>query len=635
MKKYFNNHFVLFLLLSGFVLISIDSLVEQNSIKVINNENKITKLSKDAKKKARADFFFNIMRDPQTNTIPKNIRTKELNHAKSLSIKNKNLLEKTEANEFDWFEVGPNDVGGRTRAIAVDVTNSNNVIAAGVSGGIWKSTNNGDTWEFKNKSSELLSITSIVQDPRPGFTNNWYACGGEFDGSSASDRGYRAYFRGNGILKSTDNGENWNLIVSTSSNPTKWDSDFDYMSRLIINPNTGSLFGISNGFGIIKSTDGGESFSGSLGGLNNHYYADLAIKSDGTLVAVISSQGFTDTPENTPGVYKSTDDGETWTDITPAGFPIEHERSVLASSNLTTPIFYVLSFTGEYFSATNSDGEAFDNETISLFKLSTDNSVTEDLSANLPSFQAYFDGQGYLFSQGNYNMVIAVKPDDDNFVLIAGTSLFRSTNGFSTKISNNTLNWIGGYHGVDPFYPNLHPDVHKITFDPNDPNKVWVGHDGGLSYTDNISNESYTKFFPWVKKNNSYNVTQFYTVSIHKDSGDKRIMGGTQDNGTPYFKFDNLVGQTEDLSSGDGAYCYFSSGSFAYASIYNGKTYRFKYNSQGDPVWDALTTDVTPTDAEGQLFINPFVIDPNPTERYMYYPAGNTLWRNNDIRQQN
>jgi len=102
-----------------------------------------------------------------------------------------------------------------------------------------------------------------------------------------------------------------------------------------------------------------------------------------------------------------------------------------------------------------------------------------------------------------------------------------------------------------------------------------------------------------------------------------------------YFKFDNLVGQTEDLSSGDGAYCYFSSGSFAYASIYNGKTYRFKYNSQGDPVWDALTTDVTPTDAEGQLFINPFVIDPNPTERYMYYPAGNTLWRNNDIRQQN
>ena len=637
MKNFFKNHFVLFLLLSGFVLISLDSIVEQNSIKEITNNKQSKKLTKDVKKKARDDFFFNIMRDPQTNSIPKNIRTKELNHAKSMPIKGNSFLAKSNANEFDWFEIGPNDVGGRTRALAVDVTNSNTVIAAGVSGGIWKSTNNGDTWEFKNKSSELLSITSIVQDPRTGFTNNWYACGGEFDGSSASDRGYRAYFRGNGILKSTDNGENWNLISSTSSNPTKWDSDFDYVSKLLFNPNTGSLFGLSNGFGIIKSVDGGESFSASLGGLNDHYYSDLAIKADGTLVAVLSSQSFNDTPANSPGVYKSTDDGTTWTDITPAGFPATHERSVIGTSDLSTPIFYILTNTGEYFSAINSNGDEFDSEKITLFKLSTDGSVTEDLTSNLPKFKGYFEGYGYIQTQGNYNIAIAVKPNDDDFVLIAGTCLFRSTDGFSTRITDKYMNWIGGSHDEIALYPNLHVDIHKITFDPNDPNKVWVGHDGGLSYSDNIANESYSQYFPWVNKNNGYNVTQFYTVSIHKDAGDNRIMGGTQDNGTPFFLLDNLTFETTDISTGDGAYCYFSSGLYAYTSVYNGQLDRLKYNSLGYPVWgDATATyGIEPEDAEGQLFINPFVIDPNPSERYMYYPAGNTFWRNSDIRQQN
>ncbi len=87
MKKYLKNHFVLYLLLYGLVIIGVDSIVEQNFNNGVNNKQKITKLGKDAKKKARDDFFFNIMRDPLTNTIPKNIRTKELNHAKIIADK--------------------------------------------------------------------------------------------------------------------------------------------------------------------------------------------------------------------------------------------------------------------------------------------------------------------------------------------------------------------------------------------------------------------------------------------------------------------------------------------------------------------------------------------------------------------
>ncbi len=624
MKKFWWNYFFLF---SFFTLISFFAISSYwGNSNFDRKEIHFKKLNKKERKKARSDYYFNILRDPSTNSIPENIRTKELEFAKKLPRKNSFL--KTNSSGFIWTEVGPNDVGGRTRALAIDINNSNTIIAGGVSGGIWKTIDNGESWQLKSNNNEAFSITSIVQDTRNGFTNIWYACGGEINGNSASDRGFTARYYGNGLFRSTDNGETWNAVENSKSNPTKWDSNFDYMSKLLIHPTTGTLFAVANGVGIIKSTDGGITFTTSLGGLNDHYYADVIVKSDGTLIAVLSEYGFNETKTNTPGIYKSTNDGSSWTNITPVDFPSAHDRSVLGTSNLSTKIFYVLTFTGEYL--------ADENEDVKLFKLSIDNSVTENLSNNLPKFESEsFELQGHLYSQGGYDLAIAVKPDDDNFVIIGGTSLFRSTNGFSTAITNPKLNWIGGYHSSEFFYPNLHPDIHIIAFDSKNPNQVWVGHDGGLSFTNNISEESYTEFFPWINKNNGYNVTQFYTVSISSKADDYRIMGGTQDNGTPYFRWNNLSSSSQDFSSGDGAYCYFASSTYAYTSVYNGQIYRFKYDTQGNLQWNSNTTEVTPLDATDQLFINPFAIDLVPTERYMYYPAGNKLWRNNDIRGQN
>lgn len=623
MKNYFRSNFVIFMLFLGLTFGGLESLIDSSSNELTIKQKNFNKLGKIEKKQARSDFFFNIMRDPSTNSIPSNIRERELRYAKTLP--KKNSLSKTNAGEFEWFEVGPNDIGGRTRALAVDVTNSSTVIAAGVSGGIWKSTNNGDTWEFKSKSTDILSITSIVQDPRSGFTNTWYAVGGELIGNSASDRGFTTRYRANGIFKSTDNGENWDFINSMTD-PTKWDSDLDYMSKVIINPMTGSIFGAANGYGIIKSIDGGLTYDGSLGGTNDHYFSDIIVKSDGTLISVLSSYGATTTPDNSPGIYKSTDDGETWVDITPASFPSSHERSVLGTSNLATPIFYVLTYTGELLTDTDK------NENVTFFKMSTDNSVTEDLTANLPEFDSEdFTKQGHVYTQNNYNMAIAVKPDDDNFILFAGTSLFRSTDGLSTKLISNKTQWIGGYHATSFFYPDLHPDIHIITFDPNDANKVWVGHDGGLSYSDDITTTTYSIYFPWINKNNSYNVTQFYTVGIPRGAGDFRIMGGTQDNGSPFFNWNNLSESSEDISSGDGAYCHFTSTVYLYCSTYEGNVYRYLELSNGELQYDG---PVKPEDASDQLFVNPFAIDLNPIERYMYYPAGKTLWRNDFINNQ-
>lgn len=575
-------------------------------------------------KKARWEYFHRLLRDPQTNQIPKGIRRKELAYARGLP-RVINALKKANSTWFLWEEAGPVDVGGRTRALAVDVTNSNLIIAGGVSGGIWKSTDQGITWNLKNDPSQNLSVTSLAQDTRAGFTNTWYYATGEFIANSANDRGATAFYQGSGIFKSTDSGESWQILPITINNdPTVWDSPYNYVSRIVVHPVTGSIFVASHGVGVLRSDNGGDSFSLVLGEVNDHYFSDVIVTEAGTIVAVLSELGFnTGAPVYAPGIYKSTEDGikDFWTDITPATFPETHRRTVLAAAPSNPDVLYALTNTG------NTDVEG--DEDIRLHKIAISTGSYVNLSANIPDY----DGDaGNFNTQNNYNMVIAVKPDDENFVLIGATNLYRSTNGFSSTLPQY-YTWFGGYHPKNDIsqYPGQHPDQHVITFDPADPNKMWCGHDGGLSYTADITtNSTSTSLFPWIDKNQGYNVTQFYTIAIPDQAGDDRIMGGTQDNGTPFFTWDGVeAGPSNDVSFGDGAYCYFGN-SFAYTSAQNGQVWRLKYGPNGTPSFSEGWSKITPTEATGQLFINPFRIDPND-EDVIYYAAGKNLWRNNQL----
>ncbi len=575
-------------------------------------------------KKELWDYYHKMLRDPETGQIPYGIRSKELEFAKRLSEEAQHF-KKIPASNISWQEAGPHDVGGRTRGLAVDVTNPNVILAGGVSGGIWKSTDKGSTWLLKSDISTILSVTTIAQDPRPGHTHIWYYGSGEFVGNSARDRGGSAMFSGDGIYKSTDNGESWQVLLSTVTlDPTRWTSDFDYVLNIKVNPTNGSVFVATNASGIFRSTDGGDSFTNVLGGVNHHIFSDIAVGSDGTLLAVLSSPFQGVTPTNQPGVYKSTDNGNTWTNITPAGYPSVSMRGVLCIAPSNPGIGYLMLFTGE---------TANDREDVRFYKINIATGISDDRSKNLPDFTALggiAETQGLIYTQFNYNMLIAVKPDDENFVLIGGTSLFRSTDGFATKPANAKNDWIGGYNVQTFFYPNIWVDFHSFSFDPTDPKKVWIGHDGGLSYASDITNTSFQTFFPWENKNNGYIVTQFYHMAISQTAGDTRIMGGTQDKGTPFFRFhEDVAGQIEDVSSGDGAYSYFGQ-NFAYTSSQLGRVLRFRYDQQNNPSWNAGWATVTPAGAQNMLFINPFVVDPN-NEDVMYYLAGNVIWRNNQL----
>ncbi len=601
--------------------------IEDSRSSVSDEEQRDQISGKIQAKKARYDYFFRLLRNPQTNTIPSNLRSRELNHAKPMpSFRELQQTLKSQspntqvAEGFNWQLAGPPAVGGRTRALGIDQRNPNILVAGGVSGGIWKSTNGGDSWTLRTPDFESFSVTALDQDPTNPDT--WYYGGGEFLGNSASAPG--AIYRGPGIYKSTDNGDTWTLLPTTDANVNgQFDSPYDYISKLVVSPTTGSVFFSSNGFGVFRSTDG-QNFPGTpvIGSRANQVYSTVDVAPNGRLVAVISEDSFDQGNQtNDPGVFISNDDGDTWTEVTPNAFPNQYGRSVATFAPSNPDIVYV--FTQKFNSNTNQG--------VGFFKidLSDDPETASDRAGNLPDFG---EPVGGVNLQGGYNMTVSVKPDDPDVVTVGATNLFRSFDGFATAPSDDSdatkdQFWIGGYGKPNNVsqYPDQHPDQHVQVYDPTNPDRLWVGHDGGLSVTDDIEASAVT----WTDRNDGYIVTQFYDASIPEESeadntGQRniRLMGGTQDNGTPFFRFEGPqidVPNSFDISSGDGAYSFFTE-NFIYVSTQRGLVRRWATDSNGD-IANPFAF-VHPSVSTGQLFIHPYTIDPND-EGIMYYPSTN------------
>lgn len=602
------------------------------------------KMEPAEKKAARYEYFFKLMRDPATNQVPPNIRNRELQFAQTLPTAKQALRHAKEKNpslqavDYSWEQAGPFDVGGRTRALAVDQRDPDIVLAGGVSGGMWKSTDGGQTWQLKTPDLPNLSVTTVAQDPLNPDT--WYYASGEILGNSAGAT--NAAYYGQGIYKSTDNGESWTLMPQASSSTQGSLDKFNTVSRIVVSATTGSIFISSNGRGIYRSTDGQSFESDPVLGPGDlpqstpeePLFLDVAVASNGTLGAVISeatfedqvSQQANDSPNNTPGIFISTNDGQSgsWTEVTPSDFPDTHRRSVLTFAPSNPDILYVFTLKG---AGENS------NQGVSFFKIDISdpqNPVADDRSANLPDFRTNGNGSGYVELQGGYNMLVDVKPDNENYVFIGGTNLFRSENGFANTPSGGYDGdddqqkdkfWIGGYNKNNSFalYPDHHPDQHVIAFpEPTgNPNIMLSGHDGGLSITSDVTSQSVT----WENRDRGYITSQFYAADIPESTGDMRLMGGTQDNGTPFFERDGQPNSqnSQDISSADGGYAFFTE-NYQFVSQQLGRVIRWNKNF-------SELSYLHPSNAQDQLFIHPYVVDPND-ENVMYYPENDHIWRN-------
>lgn len=537
---------------------------------------------------ARAEFAANMLRDPATGRIPAGIRTRELAHAASIPHR---TLGKTSV-FFDWTEKGPNTLAGRTRALAVDLTDSQTLLAGGASGGVWKSTDAGNSWRL---TSDYLGVTSLAQDPREGHTDTWYFSAGELVGSTRSEFSV-APFHGNGVYKSTDGGESWTLLASTASDPTVPLSPFNNTWRVRVSPVTGTVFVAGNGLGVYRSEDGGESFEKALGS-DKPRHVDVAVGGTGILLASLSSaQAEGGMDASNAGLFVSGDDGRTWTAVVAPGLPEEHNRTVVAMAPSNTDVAYALS-------------EGPGNKPIVFHRISLSGATAEDRTENLPPFQG-----GEINTQGGYNMALAVKPDDEGFVLVAGVNLFRSRDGFATpatdeedvRISANTTG-------------ALCVDQHEIVFDPVEPTRVWIGCDQGIYTTFDAT----PRILTFRSLNRGYNTTQFYAAAMSAEAGDDRVVGGMQDWGSIAFESPNF---TFLLGVGDGGYAHVGP-RFAYSSLQTGNVLRHRYDRFGNP-----ETHIELSPLRNVLWISPFAIDPTD-ERIMYYPLANVIQRHPNIEQ--
>lgn len=566
----------------------------------------------------RANYDFERLKDPSTGKIPEGIVKFERDFSSKIAISDDSkrslatAAKSSKAGRFEfWKNRGPWNVGGRTRALAIDRRNENVILAGGVSGGLWRSENGGESWRKVTRSFQNPSITAIVQDPRPGRSFTWYYASGERQGNSAGAGG--AFYQGSGIYKSQDGGRTWEQLRGSDDNDVRVFGPLDLINSMAINPTNGDIY-VGTIRGVQRSQDGGNTFTEVLSG-GFDPLTEVVISSTGQIYATQDSGS---APNN--GYFTSAD-GDTWTNITPDFLPAGYGRSVMGIDPSNEDVVY-------FFTANQTDGIA---APAFLHRYNASAPVEErwtDLTANLPGD---IGSRGGTFNiQGGYDMVVKVSPSDSNLVFVAGTNLYRSTTGFTTPAGAG--DWIAGYSSATPnafnLYTDNHPDQHALVFYPSNPNRVLTGHDGGVSVTEDITAANEGEPVTWTSLSNGYLTTQPYHVSFDPEANSDDLLAGFQDNSTWYTNSTDPRADWVDLFGGDGAYSAIADGGRTrYVSSQRGNIVRFNYNEAGE---EEAFTSITPAGAAGFAFIAPFVLDPN-NDNIMYLPAGNRIWRNNDL----
>ena len=577
----------------------------------------------------RMEYELSLLVDPATGELPYRIKQRSLEFAKQnlnadrLDQNGQNPHRMAAAGTFStqndgtWKNVGPFNIGGRTRALAIDVNDDNTILAGGVSGGVWKSSDQGQSWKRVTALEDHPSVTDIVQDLRDGRTSEWYYGTGEQSGNSASDPG--ATYVGNGIYMSSDNGETWSLIEATALSGTTSTSSingsvngqepFSLVHEVAIdnsNSEGTEIYAATEGQ-IIRSEDGFETWSIVLGSGNSKTdWTDVLVTSAGLVYATIADAQVT---SGDRGFFQS-EDGITWTEIDlPASFENRPNRIEMALD--PNDENRVLLITGE-----------------SLFLYDNTSGSFSDLSGFLP----LGNDVGATHSiQGGYNLYISIKPGDSDQVMFGSTNLFRSDDGFA-NVAN--VEHVGGYRPDSnpnsfPLYPDHHSDLHSYAYFNGDPNKMLSGHDGGISLTEDNTAKNGTLPLIWNSLNNGYLTTQFYHADIHDfDIGDTQVMGGMQDNGT-WATFDgDPTGDWVNVFGGDGAYNAITYNSLMLSSQ-NGNVVRYEldetdtYQFQGN---------ISPTSNDSDfLFVNPFTYNPVDQDQ-MFIAARGRVFGHNDIR---
>jgi photosystem II stability/assembly factor-like uncharacterized protein len=480
--------------------------------------------------------------------------------------------------------IGPGLMSGRIADIALAPEDRNTWYVAVGSGGVWKTTNAGTTWESVFDGQGSYSIGDLALDPNDPSTL-WVGTGENVGGRHV---GY-----GDGIYLSRNAGASWEK---------KGLEDSEHIGSIVIDPRDsdvvlvaaqGPLWSAGGERGVYKTTDGGDTWRQVLGageytGANevvmdprdpDVLYASLHQRLR-TVAALINGG-----PES--GIWKSTDGGESWRELT-EGLPAEDMGKIgLAVSPLDSEVVYatveLAHREGGFYRSTNG-GESWEKR------------------------NDYLSGG----TGPHYYQEIFASPHAFDRVYQMDAPLFKTEDGGTT------------FTRMDEEFK--HGDNHAMAFIASDPSYLLVGSDGGLY-------ESFDLGATWKFVAN-LPVTQFYKVAVDYDEPFYNLIGGTQDNNTQYgpSRTDTVHGiRNSDwmitlFGDGHQPAIDYSNPNIIYSEWQGGNPIRFD-RATGEMVY------IRPQPEPGEVpdrfnWDSPILISPHDPAR-LYY-ASQRLWRSDD-----
>ena len=450
--------------------------------------------------------------------------------------KEKEQFELNKSNNGSWYPAGPNVLPnnltgymtngvGRINCVAFDPNNANTYYVGVAQGGLWKTTDNGQTYIPLTDNLPITRISDICIDP--SNSNNIYIslCDFEYIGFGLFLNGKkRNTHYGIGVYHSIDGGTTWSATGLTFQLS---DGDVSLIRKIVIDPNNSNKVVACGVSGMFKSIDGGINWTQTMDSLlwdlqqdpvfpNTLYAAGGWVKNSNTGYAAI---------------YKSTDFGSTWS-ILNTGIPGQGTVQRIRIGIAPTDNNYV------YAVATDDQ-----NGMYAIYK-STDAGATWNLHYNALNLLEWSDGLA-SGGQGTYDLGFLIDPNDKNTLYVGGINLWKSSDGA------NTFEPCG--HWTTSYGPSHHADVHFIACQSLT-GYYYVADDGGLWRTNNILSQSWNTAnsgtpWPtlWSQMNNGLQVTSFYRISSSKTNTGE-LLAGAQDNAS--FYFDGINWST--VNGGDG-----------------------------------------------------------------------------------
>ncbi len=494
----------------------------------------------------------------------KTLGTGRIDRSLIASIRNeqKRAGRRQSGNLTDIKEIGPDNVGGRTRALLIDWSDTDHLLAGGVSGGLWQSFDRGAGWTAVNDFASNLSVSDITQSPFD--PQIFYYCSGEAAGNSAG-------IPGDGIYKSVDGGQSFEQLPSSAI------AAFDYCWKIAHSPvDSNTVYVATRNSGLYRTTDAGQSFNliFSAGGRG---ITDVELFPDSSVLIGVHSMGIYYSPNGDSGSFVRQDTG-----LPSSGF----RRVEMA---------YCDSFPGVVYSLMESS----DGAGITGLYRSDDGGMNWDSVGNPAEERINFAFPWYC-------MTLAVKPDDPDYVLAGSVTMGYSLNAGKTWVS----------------LKYSHADNHVTVFDPLDPETFYVGNDGGV-YRYHTSNAKFkTKDLNNGYNVTQFYAGSFFPEGIDFYGGTQD--NGTQStkNGDP--EFDHIFGGDGAFNQISQQFPSVAYVSWQNGRIYATNN-AYKRKPAFSDIMNEMDADGDNNIDDGAWFINPFETNRKDGFQ-LFFPTRKRLW---------